>query len=190
MRNHLIRHGAPDCPPQPSLSSKEYRGWMDAYRAAGIIDNPPDSLRTWLKATGVQSVFSSVLPRSVQSARALVGSEYVRSSALFNEAAITIPPLSFRMKSSFWTTLGRIIWLCGGAAEEHVAECQVRARAIADVLMEAASESETVLMGHGWMNRMTGKELRKRGFERLTVTANGFWSRASFHKPSQAFGNA
>lgn len=188
MKIHLIRHGQPDCPPKESLSRAEFGGWIDAYDAAGIVEDPPAVLRTWFQQTGVRSVFASTLPRAIQSARALVERDNVQSLALFDEAAIAIAPIPFRMSSASWTTLGRIIWLSGTPAAERIAQCRVRAASAADVLIASAAEVETVLVGHGWMNRMIGQHLRKKGFERQRVTGHGYWSRASFQKSSLGAG--
>lgn len=182
MRIHLIRHGEPSCPPKVSLSRHEYRCWIDDYNAAGIVDAPRDLLRRWFLASGARSVFASTMPRSIQSAKALAEGADVRTFTLFNEAAVAVAPIPLRLNSSSWTTLGRIMWLLGSPADEDIAACQIRAVSAADALMESAAQAETVLVGHGWFNRMIGNQLLKRGFERSEVTGRGYWCRASFEK--------
>lgn len=179
---HLFRHGEPDCPPQRALSCTEYSAWVRAYDAAGITSDPPASLKAWIQNLGVGEVFASTLPRSVQSARALVGMEKVRSLALFNEAAISTASIPLRMDSSTWTILGRLMWLSGAASSERLPECRARAGTATDILVASAAETETLLVGHGWMNRMIGKELRKRGFDRIVRTGSGYWCGTSFQR--------
>ncbi len=179
---HLFRHGKPDCPPRRALSCTEYSGWVRAYDAAGVASDPPASLKAWIQTVGVGEVFASTLPRSVQSAIALVGTAKVRSLALFNEAAISTASIPLRMSSSTWTLLGRLMWLSGAASPERLLECRARARAATDILMASAVKTETLLVGHGWMNRMIAKELRQRGFDQSATTGSGYWCGTSFRQ--------
>ena len=177
---HLIRHGEPACPPKSSLSREEYRCWVEAYDAAGIVDQPPETFRNWLPPAAKCIMFSSSLPRSIQSARVLNRSEQVLSEPMFNEASVAIPSIPFRMSSTAWTLIGRASWLLGASAREDVAACRTRACDAADALVQSAASVETLLVGHGWMNRMIGHELRCRGFNVRQQAKRGYWSRASF----------
>lgn len=179
-RIHLIRHGQPACLPQSALSRQDYRLWVEAYDAAGIMDLPPRSLVHWLNSTRVEEVVSSALPRAVASARALFGSGALHSDSLFNEAAIAIVSIPFRMHSSVWTVVGRGAWLCGASADETADKFRLRARTAADRLMRSANMTEIALVGHGWMNRMIGRELREQGFGIRHQSGNGYWSRTTF----------
>ncbi|WFU72226.1 histidine phosphatase family protein [Bradyrhizobium sp. CB2312] len=178
-RIHLIRHGQPACRPQAALSRQDYRCWVEAYDAAGIMDWPPNSLVKWLESAGIDKVISSSLPRASESARALLKSDRVYSDPLFNEAAITIPTIPLRMNSSAWTAIGRITWLCGAPADEDITAFRLRARAATEKLMQSEGADETALIGHGWMNRMIGHNLRKRGFQIQYRSYNGYWSRTT-----------
>lgn len=179
MRIHLIRHGRPSCGSQPALSRHDYKRWLEAYDATGIIDQPPLPLVEWLNSSGIKEVVSSALPRAVESAIALIGPEHVRSDPLFNEAAITVAPIPFRMSSNTWTVFGRVAWLCGASANEMAAKFRLRARIAADNLTRSPNNAETALIGHGWMNRMIGRELRERGFEVQYQSGTGYWSRTT-----------
>lgn len=156
---HLIRHGKPACLPKSCLSREEFRQWVKAYDSAGILTDPPGSLREFMYGPDVRAVFSSSLRRSIQSAKALVTSDQISSDPLFNEAAICIAAIPFRMRSSAWVLLGRALWLLGGSATEDLAAGRSRARRAANLLMRSAISVDTVLVGHGWMNRMIGQEL-------------------------------
>jgi broad specificity phosphatase PhoE len=183
-RIHLIRHGQPACRPQPALSRKEYRRWVEAYDASGIIDLPPRSLVQWLGSAGVDQIISSALLRAVETAEALIGSGRLRSDPLFNEAGVVITPIPFRLSSNAWTAFGRLAWVCGASADEAAARFRLRARTATDSLVGSASMTETALVGHGWMNRMIGRELRKRGFEIQHHSGSGYWSRTTFEQRS------
>lgn len=177
---HLIRHGLPNCRPLPALSHHEFKSWVDAYDAAGIIDRPPTSLVEWLKTAGIEKLISSALPRAEESARALVGPEFIRCNPLFNEAAIAVVPFPFRLNSSVWTAVGRLTWLLGAPANEDSATFQLRARAAAAKLMQSADSAETALVGHGWMNRTIGRILREHGYGIQHRGDNRYWSRMTF----------
>ena len=176
---HLIRHGQPACRPAGALSRDDYRRWLEAYDAAGIIDKPPDATKVWLLGVSSAAIFSSSLPRSVQSAHYLAPSNQVKSDAMFDEASVSILPIQFRLSSAAWTALGRTSWLLGDNAHEQVAACRIRARNAADALMQSASSAETLLVGHGWMNGMIGRELQRSGLRVLERTGRGYWSRTS-----------
>lgn len=181
-RIHLIRHGRSVCAPSRWLSREEYRLWVEAYDAAGIDDRPPEPLRQWLRDAEPARAFSSSLPRSVQSARALFPSERIRSDPVFDETAIAIVAVPFRMSSALWTLAGRISWMYGGTSRETITQARVRASEAAEALTQATAEGDAVLVGHGWMNRMIGAELRSRGFVRVGTASGGHWSAASFHR--------
>lgn len=107
MRVHLVRHGEPACPPQAFLTRGEYRRWVGAYDAAGILGQPTVAIQGWLRFSDVSTVFPSTLPRSIRSAEMLLASEEVHTEPLFNEAAVSLPPLPFCLSSTSWTTIGR-----------------------------------------------------------------------------------
>ena len=178
---HLVRHGEPACSPRSSLSREEYRHWVEAYDAAGIVGEPTEAIKNWIRSCEIRSVFSSSLLRSIQSASSLVPLDYVRSEPVFDEASVAIAPIPFRMSSTAWTSIGRISWLLGAAAREEVAEGKVRARVAASMLVQSAACAETLLVGHGWMIRMIGSALQHQGFNIRGERANGgYWSRSSF----------
>ncbi|AHI27488.1 MULTISPECIES: histidine phosphatase family protein [Komagataeibacter] len=179
MHIHLIRHGRPACLPQPALSRNEYARWLISYDAMGIMDQPPASLLDWLRTAKIGNLISSSLPRAIQSADAVAPGR-AKSDPLFNEAAIAIPSVPFRMHSTAWTSVGRILWLLGRTTGENFIDFRFRAQAATDALMASAAVANTVLVGHGWMNRIIGKELRRRGFSLQQQVRHGYWSRTSF----------
>lgn len=176
---YLIRHGQPACLPKERLSQDEFRHWVRAYNSAGILGRPPRSIQDLARNSDEWAIFCSSLPRSVQSAEALAWSGQIRSSPLFDEAAISIAPVRLCLKSSTWILLGRASWLLGASAPEGVAACRARARDAADALANSARNANTALVGHGWMNRMICRELRKRGWKIFEKRGEGYWSHTS-----------
>lgn len=177
---HLIRHGEPACRPKPRMSRDEFRQWVKLYDSQGILTEPPDNLQKCMYGAGNWTVFSSSLPRSVQSAKALVSSDQISSDALFDEAAIAIAAIPFRLESTTWVFLGRMLWLLGASSTEDFATCRLRARNAASLLIRSAISSNTVLVSHGWMNQMIGRELKKAGFAVDFQTKRGYWSHAKY----------
>lgn len=163
----LIRHGMPDVPPRRVIDSVGFTDWVKAYEDAGLHPNTLPPNRTVDAARSADTVFTSTLPRSRQSAEAL-GLARVTVMSAFDEPILPVPALnSLRMPVGAWLVLCRLVWLAGlhGNGETYGAT-RARAAEAAEVLTRAAAKGGVALIGHGWINRFIGAALIKRGWQR------------------------
>src|SRR6266508_1340850 len=97
---------------------------------------------------------------------------------LFDEAGI---PSSIRLRLALaprhWSLLARVVWFCGWShGAESLREARGRAHRAAERLGELAREHGSVmLVGHGVMNRLISRALRRSGW-RGSASGFAFWS--------------
>lgn len=160
----LMRHGKSAHPTRGRFTCGEMVAWCIAYDRAGIADAPPEhSLQL---AQQADILVCSPLPRARASLKAL-GRQAQEVATLYREAELPVPPLRFpALPPVLWLVLLRLLWLCGYArqAESYKAACARAARA-ADKLVDYAKQGDVMLVGHGVINRLIARELRKRGWQ-------------------------
>ena len=179
----IVRHGKPILSPRdahPAMKAADYREFWIRYDQAGLSPGsmPPLPLRK--VANDARRIFVSVLPRSQESARAVVGDSSVEIDPVMVEASLPPPPLwGLRLRPRHWGIVARLAWGLGraGGMESHTA-ARERARAAAGKLAEAAeNEQNVVLFGHGWFNRMIISALRDMGWKVVDRRGgHSYWS--------------
>lgn len=177
----LMRHGKSAHPNGGRCTAREMVAWCIAYDRAGICDTPPPhSLQQAQQAT---LVVSSPLPRARASLKAL-GRQAHEVATLYREAelpglALRFPPLP----PALWLVVLRLLWLCGysGQAEPYRA-ARVRAARAADKLIELAQQGEVLLLGHGVINTLIARELRKRGWQGEKRASRRHWGSTVFQQ--------
>lgn len=122
---------------------------------------------------------SSDLPRAVSSSKLLGFEKTNRVEPCLREPAL--PHMEWnRPKLAFysWAILYRLAWLCGFSKNgESIQEAKVRCRRGADELEHFARQGEAVLhVGHGIMNRLLVRELRRRKWLVKRRTGENYWS--------------
>ena len=174
----LMRHGKPSLVGPSKIKSSEMPTWVEEYDLSNIgRDVPPESLKPLL--LNVSRVLSSPLPRTITSLKAL---DYKpdRVDNVFREAELPtcdIPYLT--LSASAWAVYFRIMWLCGISRNvESKKRAKLRSLQAADLLIHYAKEStgSVLLMGHGIMNRMIGRELVSLGLKEFSCKGDGYWS--------------
>ncbi len=120
---------------------------------------------------------SSELPRSIESLQKLHEGLHVKSS-LFNEPGLPrlhVPWL--RMQAKHWCVFKRILWLLGCSKEcESYRQACTRAQEASNLLIKQARQNGMVLlMGHGTMNRLISRCLRKSGWGRVSHGGDRYW---------------
>lgn len=181
-----MRHGQPALASVAKLSPAAMRGWIADYEAASITAQPPSQASLEL-AGRARQVISSNAPRALASLAAL-GLEPQLSESLFSEAQLphghwTLP----RLSPFTWAFILRMRWLCGFNGQVESAD-QARARAAqaASRLQSMATEGPLLLMGHGFMNRLIGKQLQSQGWTRHSRDGQGYWSAAVYRLPANS----
>jgi broad specificity phosphatase PhoE len=186
MQITLMRHG------KPRLSSKKWvtpagmRQWIDHYNLSDIeIDAiPPECMAA---AASARVIATSNLARAKASIRAL-GHIASTEDALFAEAEL--PHALWRaphLPPNIWAIFFRVLWMLGySRGAISLVDTRHRARAAAQQLIVAAGQGPVLLVGHGIMNRLIGKELLASGWIASTTHNSRYWGMGAYGKPAGA----
>ncbi len=179
----LIRHGKVNYSPIAVLSASSFAEWVDDYNANELdlsLKPTADAMDIACKA---KAVVCSELPRSIESARLLVTREISLTDPLFNEAGLPTASWRFpRLSVRIWVIVFRLAWLLGFSRNSESFR-QARSRAIeaSNRLIDLAERHQSVLfVGHGIMNRLIAKQLRKRSWKCLVKNGGGYWEFSVF----------
>nr|MBA2815870.1 40-residue YVTN family beta-propeller repeat-containing protein [Candidatus Pantoea persica] len=83
-----------------------------------------------------------------------------------------------------WLALLRLLWLCDYAGQsESLRRARTRAAQAAEKLIALSERGTVLLLGHGLMNKMIARELRKRGWQAEKHASSRYWSSAIYHRP-------
>ena len=171
----LYRHAATRVSVREILSGRDFPEWVHRYNASGI-----HKAKVGLQKEEV--VYTSDWPRCVASGR-LLGKNIIQNPLLREAELPLIRFPAIRLRAGLWLVLARMIWLLGIRIRcESPAETRLRASRVADELVSLISgRARIVVVGHGFFNRMIGRELRLRGW---TLTqkegGHGFLSRTRY----------
>lgn len=176
------RHGRPHVDRSVKITSREYDGWWKNYDLAGLAPDqqPPGSLCEIAQNCDV--VFSSTLPRAIETASALVaGTRDVPTDQMFVEAPLPPPPVPFlKLTPTTWGVISRSFWFWGYApgSTESVGQARDRVEGVADRLIGLASGGNSVLLcAHGYLNWMIDRRLANRGWKKTVHEGgNNYWS--------------
>lgn len=162
----LMRHGKPDHQASGRRSAQALADWCEAYDLALVSDLPPK--RSIHIARQAAVVVCSPLPRA-RSSLTRLGLHPHEIDGVFSEVA---------------TPLLRLLWLCGYAGEtESVQHARRRASQAAEKLIAYSQRGTVLLLGHGIMNKLIARELRKRGWQAEKHASSRHWSSAIYHRP-------
>ncbi|WP_058970958.1 histidine phosphatase family protein [Type-D symbiont of Plautia stali] len=178
----LMRHGKPDHPVSGRFSARALADWCEGYDLADICDTPPARSRAIAHLASV--IASSPLPRA-RSSLARLGLQPHAVDDIFSEVAMPLLPFErLHLPLTVWLALLRLLWLCGYAGHvESVKHARERARQAADKLVTLSKQGTVLLVGHGIMNKLIARELRKRGWQAEKHASSRHWSSAIYHRP-------
>ena len=183
----LARHGEPALSRRVRLDAAGYRRWWATYEEGGLLhgQTPPAELVEAARRAGV--VFASVRRRSLETARAVIGSTGFRSDPVFVEAPLPPPalPRFVRLSPRAWGVLARAAWWFFGHHEgqETRAHATDRAREAASRLIAAAEGGDdALLLAHGFFNAMIGRELKALGWKRVSTQGYRYWCAQRFER--------
>lgn len=162
----LVRHGPPDAPPARTLDNIGFAAWVRGYEDAGLRPGTSPPRQAAEAARSADTVFTSTLPRSRQSAVAL-GIVGATAMSTFDEPALPVPRLRFfQLPVGGWLVLCRSLWRAGLHQDgETYRAARARGVMAADILVRAALNGGVALIGHGWINRFIGAALVDRGWQ-------------------------
>ncbi|MCZ4059366.1 histidine phosphatase family protein [Pantoea sp. LMR881] len=178
----LMRHGKPDHQTGGRCSAQALADWCEAYDLALVSDAPPE--RSINIARQASVVVCSPLPRA-RSSLTQLGLHPQEIDDLFSEVAIPLLRSDrVQLPTTLWLALLRLLWLCGYAGEsESVLHARNRASLAADKLIAFSRHGTVLLLGHGIMNKLIARELRKRGWQAEKHASSRHWSSAIYHRP-------
>ncbi|MBI1250664.1 MAG: histidine phosphatase family protein [Alphaproteobacteria bacterium] len=174
----IARHGRPAADRSVRLDWREFIEWWSAYDQSGLTPGqaPPAALVERAQAAAV--LFSSTLPRAMETARAVAEGRAVLHDPIFVEAPMPPPPWPGRLSPRAWGVLARCAWWLGRAAgQETRTEAEQRAEAAVATLTARALRGDNVLLlAHGWFNRMMRPVLRAQGWRCIADQGDTYWS--------------
>lgn len=173
----IARHGEPDADRRARVDWRGYERWWAAYDEAGLRpgQSAPDDLVA--AAAEAQTLFSSTLPRAIETARACVGDRTVSQHDLFVEAPLPPPAMPGRFQARTWGVFARCSWWLGNArGGESRPQAELRAAAAAERLIAAAETGTVALFAHGWFNRMLRPALKRQGWACVRDGGDWYWS--------------
>jgi broad specificity phosphatase PhoE len=178
----LMRHGKPNHPVTGRFTARTLADWCEGYDQADICDSPPPRSQTIARLASV--IATSPLPRA-RSSLTRLGLQPNAVDEVFSEVAIpTLPFERLHLPLNVWLALLRLLWLCGYAGHvESVQHARERARLAADKLVVLSQQGTVLLVGHGIMNKLIARELRKRGWQAEKHASSRHWSSAIYHRP-------
>ena len=157
----LLRHGKPDIELKGNLNASKFKQLAVEYSQSGIQDIPSEQLK---KCFDYHYVVCSDLTRSTESAEKLNLKNIHVSDALYRETDIPHFDKSFfSLPVIVWLILLRVMWVFGFSKNgESFSQAKIRSKQAAEKLILLAQENEKiVVVGHGLVNYLMGKQLRK-----------------------------
>jgi broad specificity phosphatase PhoE len=174
----LMRHGKPSLPPQKSVSSLEFKNWIDSYNSAELCENLKPPKEAVEIAKTCNATLCSNLRRSLSSARMLGISEANFIEHNFREMEMPWGKLAnLKIKPKYWAVIFRILWFFGYSENsESFKEAKLRAGNAASLLESIAKEKHSVLfVGHGILNHYIAKSLAQNGWLVRKKVGSNYW---------------
>lgn len=174
----LVRHGRPAGDYTSPIPGYSFGAWRDACDAAplGPVPAPSPALEQLVRTSLV--IAASSLHRSIASARRLAPEAVPLIEPLFRELELpTAIKSGIRLWPKLWSALARIAWYCGWSpGVESVAGARRRATLAAALLTElAATRGPVLLAGHGLMNSLIARRLRRSGWQGPLIPSRRNW---------------
>lgn len=171
----LLRHGRPNVELSGYLNTKELKRLVYAYEKSGIQDLPSKKLK---QSINNYYVVCSDLNRSIESAKKLNLNFIHLSDAIFRETDIPyFDNIRLTLPVKVWVILLRVMWLFGFSKNgESFFQAKNRSKKAAGKLISLAQKNEKmVVVGHGLINRLIGKELEKKGWQAQKREGKSYW---------------
>ncbi|MEO1015016.1 MAG: histidine phosphatase family protein [Pseudomonadota bacterium] len=160
-----VRHGLPDQDRNVRITAREYGEWWAAYDRSGLAPGQTPAPALFELADSATTIVSSTLPRAIETAGMLTnGRREAPQDPIYVEAPLPPPPTPFiRLRPGTWGVVSRSFWFWGyapGGIENHAAAWR-RVAKVADRLVDLAGAGDVMLCGHGYLNWMLDRRMRK-----------------------------
>ena len=183
----LIRHGKPEFVHTGRIAARRLPEWIAQYDRSEVGADPvPVACRVAARAAA--HCLASTAPRALSSLHAL-GRTVVRTDPVFCEAQLPFAGWTWpRLPAAFWAGMFRLLWMCGYAhGAESIGAARRRARQGAYQLATLAESGPVLLVGHGIMNRLIGRELRALGWRAGGGHASEHWGASVYRAAGSRF---
>lgn len=180
----LARHGRPIGDRGVMLDWRGYEEWWAEYDRSGLVPEQTPPAKLCEAARNATRIFSSPLPRALETATALAAGRPVTVDPIFVEAPMPPPPVWGKRNPREWGVWARAAWWLGRAAgQESRKQAEQRAEAAVATLTARALRGETVVLcAHGWFNRMMRPVLKRQGWVEVEDGGDAYWSYRRFEK--------
>ena len=176
MRITLMRHGEPRLAKGRWIAPLQMGQWINLYNQS-IIKEGGIPAQCAAAALSASTIVASTAPRACSSARALGDLPFMQE-AIFSEAGLPFALWKAPwLPAEAWAAIFRLLWLFGYArGSDSLQTTRRRARAAAERLVALAARGPVLLVGHGIMNRLIGKELQALGWLARNRQGSRYWS--------------
>ncbi|WP_409346526.1 histidine phosphatase family protein [Paenibacillus sp. MBLB4367] len=162
MKVTLMRHEKSACPkPSFFLDSGSFRGWAEAYDAAGIVKPISRS-----GGHAYSSCYSSDLIRAVETAAVAYEGDIVTTPLLREIPLSPFTETGLKLPHPLWNAIGRFAWTLSHLSQpESKRDSSIRADEFVSHLLQNHSAREHVLVvTHGFFLLPLSASLLKAGF--------------------------
>ena len=166
----LVRHGKSEYSASYRRASlRDMKRLLVEYDLAGIAQDSYPSNAVVARASEVDLIVCSDLPRSIASAAKLAGEKQVVIDAIFREPELPVPRFGWRLTAppALWVGILRTLWLFRLVTGEVESPRAVwsRAQSAASTLICLSRERGVVmLVGHSLFNFLVGYILVRQGW--------------------------
>ncbi len=184
----VVRHGRPACDYRTRIRGRDLGQWAEAYEHAplDLALAPPAELV--VRAATIPLVVTSTIRRARDSAALVAPGRPALNDPLFDEAGLpTSIELGVALRPIHWGALARVAWLLGWSGDvESLREATSRAARAADRLAGLAlTHGSVMLVGHGMLNTLICRELRRAGWKG-TGSPRTYWGRVALRSSGTA----
>ncbi|MDO8072623.1 histidine phosphatase family protein [Janthinobacterium sp. SUN176] len=171
-----MRHGEPRLAKGRWIAPLQMGQWINLYNQS-IIKEGGIPAQCAAAALSASTIVASTVPRACSSARALGDLPFMQD-AMFSEAGLPFALWKAPwLPAEAWAAIFRLLWLFGYArGSDSLQITRQRARAAAERLVALAARGPVLLVGHGIMNRLIGKELQALGWLARNRQGSRYWS--------------
>ena len=157
----------PLCDHHTKIRGCDFAEWVAAYDRAPIDRSRLPAVELRARVAAISCTVTSTLRRSIESASLVAPAQPAASDPLFDEAGIpTAIPFRFTLSPNHWDMLARAAWILGwspGVESFRVARRRA-ARAAAHLETLACEHGAVALFGHGMLNTLIARTLRRSGW--------------------------
>ena len=176
----LLRHGKPEIELKGNVNATGFKQLVVKYEQSGIQDLPPNNLKNRFEG---HYVVCSNLERSLQSAKVLGFKQIHLTESLFAETSIPhFDQTLFKVPVMIWLIGLRIMWIFGfNKNGESFLQAKKRSKLAAEKLVLLAQENEKIIVvGHGLINILIGRQLQINGWNRKRAKGKKYWKFISY----------